>query len=138
MLNIFQISNKEYSYYIKYLDLFPNNELLKIANIKINNLLNKNTPKYLDFFLNNCIHYYYDIFFIDFTTKYFFKKSIIRFKLNLILALHEADYENFNLMMNSSTIKKILLDFTRFLIIVFLFPLWLVFKFIKLNLNKKK
>ena len=138
MLNFFQISNKEYSYYIKYLDLVPNNELLKIANIKINNLLNKNTPKYLDFFLNNCIHYYYDIFFIDFATKFFFKKSIIRFKLNLILALHEADYENFNLMMNSSTIKKILLDFTRFLIIVFLFPVWLVFKFIKLNLNKKK
>ena len=138
MLNFFQISNKEYSYYIKYLDLVPNNELLKIANIKINNLLNKNTPKYLDFFLNNCIHYYYDIFFIDFATKFFFKKSIIRFKLNLILALHEADYENFNLMMNSSTIKKILLDFTRFLIIVFLLPVWLVFKFIKLNLNKKK
>ena len=138
MLNIFQISNKEYLYYIKYLDLIPNNELLKIANIKINNLLNKSGPKYLDFFLNNSIDYYYDIFFIDFATKYFFKKSIIRFKLNLILALHEADYENFNLMMNSSTIKKILLDFTRFLIIVFLFPVWLVFKFIKLNLNKKK
>ena len=138
MLNIFQISNKEYLYYIKYLDLIPNNELLKIANIKINNLLNKSGPKYLDFFLNNSIHYYYDIFFIDFATRYFFKKSIIRFKLNLILALHEADYENFNLMINSSTIKKILLDFTRFLIIVFLFPVWLVFKFIKLNLNKKK
>ena len=95
--------------------------------------------KNTDFFLNSCIRYYFDIFFLDFLSKFFFRKSIIRLKLNLILALQEADYNNFNYMIETSTIKEAIFDTLKYLIISVTFPIWLIYKFLlfKLILIKK-
>ena len=62
----FKISNKEYSFYIKYFNLIENKKLLDIANIRIEKYINNNSLKNKDFFLNSCIKYYFDIFFLDF------------------------------------------------------------------------
>ena len=135
----FKISKKEYSFYIKYFNLIENKKLLDIANIRIEKYINNNSLKNTDFFLNSCIKYYFDIFFLDFLSKFFFRKSIIRLKLNLILALQEADYNNFNHMIETSTIKEAIFDTLKYLIISVTFPTWLIYKFLlfKLILIKK-
>ncbi len=135
----FKISNKEYSFYIKYFNLIENKELLHSANIRIENYINFNPMKYSDFFLNNCILHYLDIFFLDFLSKFFFRRSIIRLKLNMILAIQEAEYNNFNHMIDSSNLKVIILDLLKFSLVLFTFPIWLFYKFLifKLNLLSK-
>ena len=130
----FKISKKEYSFYIKYFNLIENQKLLDIANIRIEKYINNNSLKNTDFFLNSCIRYYFDIFFLDFLSKFFFRKSIIRLKLNLILALQEADYNNFNHMIETSTIKKAIFDTLKYLIISVTFPAWLIYKFLLFKL----
>jgi len=130
----FKISNKEYSFYIKYFNLIENQKLLDIANIRIEKYINNNSLKNTDFFLNSCIRYYFDIFFLDFLSKFFFRKSIIRLKLNLILALQEADYNNFNHMIETSTIKQAIFDTLKYLIISVTFPVWLIYKFLLFKL----
>ena len=130
----FKISKKEYSFYIKYFNLIENKKLLDIANIRIEKYINNNSLKNTDFFLNSCIKYYFDIFFLDFLSKFFFRKSIIRLKLNLILALQEADYNNFNHMIETSTIKEAIFDTLKYLIISVTFPTWLIYKFLLFNL----
>ncbi len=135
----FNISNQEYLFYIKYLNLIENKKLMQAANIRIENYLNYNPIRYTDFFLNSCLKHYFDIFFLDFISKFFFRRSIIRLKLNMILALQEAEYDNFNHMIDSSNIKVIILDILRFSIILPTFPIWLLYKFLifKLNLVSK-
>ena len=135
----FKISKKEYLFYIKYFNLIKNEKLLHSANTRIENYVNSNTMKYMDYFLNSCLQSYFDIFFLDFLSKFFFRRSIIRLKLNMILALQEADYDNFNKMINSANIKIIILDIFKFIIVLLTFPIWLVYKFfiIKLNLVSK-
>tara|TARA_B100001093_G_C26803489_1_gene1004462 strand:- start:187 stop:612 length:426 start_codon:yes stop_codon:yes gene_type:complete len=135
----FKISDKEYSFLIKYFNLIENKTLLHTANIRIENYVNTNSVKYTDFFLNNCLKYYFDIFFLDFLSKFFFRKSIIRLKLNIVLALQEADYENFNHIIETSNIKEAILDFLKYTIILVTFPVWLLYKFLlfKLILIKK-
>ena len=103
----FKISDKEYTFFIKYFNLIENKTLMHNANIRIENYINNNSVKYTDFFLNNCLKYYFDIFYLDFLSKFFFRKSIIRLKLNIVLALQEADYKNFNHMI-FSRINKLL------------------------------
>ena len=134
MNNDFKISNKEYSFYIKYLSLIENKKLLDIANIRIEKYINNNSLKNTDIFLNSCIKYYFDIFFLDFLSKFFFPKSIIRLKLNLILALQEADYNNFNHIIETTTIKEALLDVFKYIIISVTFPVWLIYKFLLFKL----
>ena len=134
MNNDFKISNKEYSFYIKYFNLIENKKLLDIANIRIEKYIDNNSLKNADFFLNSCIKYYLDIFFLDFLSKFFFRKSIIRLKLNLILALQEADYNNFNHMIETSTIKQAIFDTLKYLIISVTFPVWLIYKFLLFKL----
>ncbi len=135
----FKISNKEYSFYVKYFNLIENEELLHSANIRIENYINFNSVKYSDFFLNSCILHYFDIFFLDFLSKFFFRRSIIRLKLNMILAIQEAEYNNFNHMIDSSNLKVIILDLFKFSLILLTFPIWLFYKFLifKLNLLSK-
>ncbi len=57
----------------------------------------------------------------------------------MILALQEADYDNFNRMINSANMKIIILDLFKFIIILLTFPIWLLYKFFifKLNLVSK-
>ena len=135
----FKISDQEYQLYIKYFNLIKNEKLLHSANTRIDNYVNSNTMKYMDYFLNNCLQNYFDVFFLDFLSKFFFQRSIIRLKLNMILALQEADYDNFNQMINSANIKIIILDIFKFIIILLTSPFWLIYKFfiIKLNLVSK-
>ncbi len=131
----FKITNQEYLFYIKYLSLIENKKLLQAANNRIENYVNFNSLKYSDFFLNSCLQYYFDIFFLDFLSKFFFRRSIIRLKLNMILALHEAEYDNFKHMINTSNLKIIILDILKFVIILLTFPIWLLYKFLIFKLN---
>jgi len=131
MNKVFTITVTEYSKYVKYFSLMANSQLLEIANFKIKNYLKDNSISNIDLFLESCNYYYYDIFYLDFVSKFFFKKSFIRFKLNLIVALHESDYENFNNMINNSTVTKSLLDILKFALIFVTSPLWLIYKLLK-------
>lgn len=131
MNKVFTITATEYSKYVKYFSLMDNSQLLEIANFKVKNYLKDNSISNIDLFLESCNCYYYDIFYLDFFSKFFFKKSFIRFKFNLIIALHESDYENFNNMVNNSTITKILLDILKFVFIFITSPLWLIYKLLK-------
>lgn len=139
MIKSFKISKKEYLFYIKYFNLIKNEKLLDTANTRIENYVTSNDMKYIDYFLNSCIQNYSDIFFLDFLSKFFFRRSIIRLKLNMILALQEADYDNFNRMIDSAKMKIIILDLFKFIIILLTFPIWLLYKFFifKLNLVSK-
>jgi len=134
MNNDFKISNKEYSFYIKYLNLIENKKLLDIANIRIEKYINNNSLENTDIFLNSCIKNYFDIFFLDFLSKFFFPKSIVRLKLNLILALQEADYNNFDHIIETTTIKEVILDAFKYIIISVTFPVWLIYKFLLFKL----
>jgi hypothetical protein len=134
----FKISDKEYTFFIKYFNLIENKTLMHNANIRIENYINNNSVKYTDFFLNNCLKYYFDIFYLDFLSKFFFRKSIIRLKLNIVLALQEADYKNFNHIIKTSNINVVILDSLKFLIISATFPIWLLYKFLKFKLISKK
>ena len=134
----FKISDKEYTFFIKYFNLIENKTLMHNANIRIENYINNNSVKYIDFFLNNCLKYYFDIFYLDFLSKFFFRKSIIRLKLNIVLALQEADYKNFNHMIETSNINVVFLDILKYSIISATFPIWLLYKFLKFKLISKK
>ena len=134
----FKISDKEYTFFIKYFNLIENKTLMHNANIRVENYINNNSVKYTDFFLNNCLKYYFDIFYLDFLSKFFFRKSIIRLKLNIVLALQEADYKNFNHMIETSNINIVFLDTLKYSIISATFPIWLLYKFLKFKLISKK
>ena len=134
----FKISDKEYTFFIKYFNLIENKTLMHNANIRIENYINNNSVKYTDFFLNNCLKYYFDIFYLDFLSKFFFRKSVIRLKLNIVLALQEADYKNFNHMIETSNINVVFLDTLKYSIISATFPIWLLYKFLKFKLISKK
>ena len=134
MNNDFKISNKEYTFYIKYFNLIENKKLLDIANIRIEKYINNNSLENTDIFLNSCIKNYFDIFFLDFLSKFFFPKSIVRLKLNLILALQEADYNNFDHIIETTTIKEVILDAFKYIIISVTFPVWLIYKFLLFKL----
>ena len=131
----FKISNQEYLFYIKYFNLIKNEKLLDTANTRIENYVTSNAMKYIDYFLNSCIQNYSDIFFLVFLSKFFFRRSIIRLKLNMILALQESDYDNFNRMIDSANFKIIILDVLKFIIILLTFPIWLLYKFLIFKLN---
>ena len=139
MYQDFKISDKEYTFLVKYFNLIENKKLLNAANIRIENYINNNSVKYTDFFSNNCLKYYLDIFFLDILSKFFFRKSIIRLKLNMVLALQEADYDNFNHMIETTNFKVTILDILKYTIILVTFPVWLLYKFLvfKLTFIKK-
>ena len=135
MIKNFNISDKEYQFYVKYLKLIKNENFRTL--IRLNNYINNNSLSHSDFFLNNSIHYYFDIF-LDFLSKFIFRRSIVRLKLNMILALHEAEFYNFKKMINSSNFKMIILDFFKFVIILITCPIWLLCKFLIFKLKHKQ
>lgn len=135
MNKIFIITNEKYLDYVKYFSLISNSKLLQMSNFKIEKYLKVNSLSKTDLYLENCNHHYYDLFYLDFLSKFFFKKSFIRFKLNLILALHESDYENFTHMVNNTSIIKSLFDICKFTFVLFTSPLWLIYKLFKLKLS---
>lgn len=131
------VTKKKYFNYVKYFSLVSNNEILEIMNLKIKNYLQNNSLSNTDLFLENCNHYYYDLFYLDFLSKFFFKKSFVRYKLNLIIALHEADYKNFDFMINNTNIFKIFLDLFKFTLVFFTSLIWLIYKFFKIKIKIK-
>ena len=138
MIKNYSISDQEYKFYIKYLNLIKNEKLLQSANIRLNNYINNNSLNHSDFFLNSSIHNYIDIFFLDFLSKFIFRRSIVRLKLNMILALHEAEFYNFKKMIKSSNLRIIIGDIFKFVIIFLTCPIWLLCKFLIFKLQPKQ
>jgi len=135
MNKIFAISNEKYLKYVKYFSLMENDKLLQIANIKVKNYLKYNFVTNTDIFLEKCTQNYLDIYYIDLLSKFIFKKSLARFKLNLIIALHESDFENFNYIINNSNLIKSFYDILIFSFVLITSPLWLLSKLVQLKLN---
>ena len=136
MNNKFIISSEQYLKYVKYFSLLENNELLQIANIKVENYLNENLITNTDKFLEKCAHRCFDIYYIDLLSKFIFKKSLARFKLNLIIALHESDFENFNYIIDNSNLTKSFYDIFKFTFVLLTSPFWLLSKLLELKFNK--
>jgi hypothetical protein len=135
------ITRNEYSLYSKYFSLIEQEKILELINRKIANYIKKNKLTKFDYFFKFIELKYIDIFFLDFLSKFFFKKSIIRFQLNIILAVHESEYSNFKNMINKSNIFEVIIDFINLFWIVPLSPFWLLYiiirsKFIKYYDNK--
>ena len=135
MNKIFAISNEKYLKYVKYFSLMEKDKLLQIANIKVENYLKYNFVTNTDIFLEKCTQNYLDIYYIDLLSKFIFKKSLARFKLNLIIALHESDFENFNYIINNSNLIKSFYDILIFSFVLITSPLWLLSKLVQLKLN---
>ena len=138
--NIF-ITRNTYSLYSKYFSLIEQEKILELTNRKISNYIKKNKLTKFDYYLKSIELKYIDIFFLDFLSKFFFKKSIIRFQLNIILAIHESEYSNFKNMINKSNIFEVMIDFINLFWIVPLSPFWLLYiimrsKFINYYDNK--
>ena len=112
-----------------------NDKLLQIANIKVKNYLKYNFVTNTDIFLEKCTQNYLDIYYIDLLSKFIFKKSLARFKLNLIIALHESDFENFNYIINNSNLIKSFYDILIFSFVLITSPLWLLSKLVQSKLN---
>ena len=53
----------------------------------------------------------------------------------MILALQEAEYNNFNQMIDNANIKVIILDTLKFTIILLTFPIWMIYKFLRFKFN---
>ena len=121
---------------MKYFYLLENNKLLQIANIKVENYLNENLITITDIFLEKCANRYLDIYYIDLLSKFIFKKSLARFKLNLIIALHESDFENFNYIINNSNLTKSFYDIFKFTFVLLTSPLWLLSKLLESMFNR--
>ena len=135
MNKIFAISNEKYLKYVKYFSLMEKDKLLQIANIKVENYLKYNFVTNTDIFLEKCTQNYLDIYYIDLLSKFIFKKSLARFKLNLIIALHESDFENFNYIINNSNLIKSFYDILIFSFVLITSPLWLLSKLVQSKLN---
>ena len=135
MNKIFTISNEKYLKYVKYFSLMEKDKLLQIANIKVENYLKYNFVTNTDIFLEKCTQNYLDIYYIDLLSKFIFKKSIARFKLNLIIALHESDFKNFNYMIDNSNLIKSFYDMLIFSFVLITSPLWLLSKLVQTKLN---
>ena len=98
----FLITSEEYKSFVKYFSLISKKNILYIANKKITIFLIDNNISKIDLFLQNLEKNFINLYYLDFICRFFFKNTIIRYKLNLILALHEADYDNFNIILKNS------------------------------------
>ena len=65
MKKSFKITNQEYFFYIKYLDLIENEKLLNAANNRIEKYMHSNPINKTDHFLNYSMQNYFDLFFLD-------------------------------------------------------------------------
>lgn len=127
----------EYENFIRYLSLNYNKKIHNIANNEIKKYSKENSSL-LFFFETYSEKNFINFFYLDFLTKYFFKNSFFRFKLNLILALNEADYDNFNMMRTENSSLSLLKNFVIFAFIIVSTPFWLIIKIIIFTYNKVK
>lgn len=122
----FLITSEEYESIVKYFSLVSKKNILCIANKKIKIFLFDNNISKIDLLLQNLEKNFINLYYLDFISRFFFKSTIIRYKLNLILALHEADYDNFNIILKNSLIT-LLIDLCIFALIAITVPVWILF-----------
>ena len=122
--NIFQLDYNEYQLLSSYLKLEPKKEIFNILNQKL--LIFSDYKKFnkIDVFLKKIKKNIINIYYLDFVTKFFFKKSILRYQLNLILALHESDYDNFHILIKNRGIYTVFYEILIFIYISISFPVW--------------
>ncbi len=124
------LNKLEYVNFVKYLSIEYNEEIYDVANYEIKKYFEKNSSILFDLIVLNSEKYFINFFYLDFLTKYFFKNSLFRFKLNLILAINEADFGNFNIMRMKNSYLSLFKNFIIFAFIMLTTPVWLTLKFI--------
>tara|TARA_Y100000816_G_C26107656_1_gene589213 strand:+ start:3319 stop:3759 length:441 start_codon:yes stop_codon:yes gene_type:complete len=129
-MNIKMLDKIEYENFAKYLSVNYSEEIHNIANNEIEKHAKKHSSSLFDIFENNSEKNFINFFYLDFLSKYFFKNSFFRFKLNLILALNEADYENFNIMRRENSLLSLAKSLIIFVLIAISAPFWLILRII--------
>lgn len=128
----------EYKNFAKYLSVNYSEKIHNITNNEIKKYAKKHSLSLFDIFENNSEKNFINFFYLDFLSKYFFKNSFFRFKLNLILALNEADYENFNIMRRENSLFSLAKSLIIFVLIGISAPFWLILRIIILSNDKVK
>ena len=124
------LNKLEYVNFVKYLSIEYNEEIYDVANYEIKKYFEKNSSILFDLIVLNSEKYFINFFYLNFLNKYFFKNSLFRFKLNLILAINEADFGNFNIMRMKNSYLSLFKNFIIFAFIMLTTPVWLTLKFI--------
>ena len=104
--NIFQLDYSEYERLSSYLKLETKEEIFNILNQKLLLFSKYKNFSRLDVFIKKIKKNIINIYYLDFFIKFFFKKSILRYQLNLILAIHESDYDNFQIILKNRNILQ--------------------------------
>ena len=137
-MNIKMLDKIEYKNFAKYLSVNYSEKIHNITNNEIKKYSKKHSLSLFDIFENNSEKNFINFFYLDFLSKYFFKNSFFRFKLNLILALNEADYENFNIMRRENSLFSLAKSLIIFVLIGISAPFWLILRIIILSNDKVK
>ena len=122
--NIFQLDYSEYERLSSYLKLETKDEIFNILNQKLLLFSKYKNFNRLDVFIKKIKKNIINIYYLDFFIKFFFKKSILRYQLNLILALHESDYDNFQIILKNRNIYIVFYELLMFLFVLISFPIW--------------
>jgi len=122
--NIFQLDYSEYERLSSYLKLETKDEIFNILNQKLLLFSKYKNFSRLDVFIKKIKKNIINIYYLDFFIKFFFKKSILRYQLNLILALHESDYDNFQIILKNRNIYIVFYELLMFVFVLISFPIW--------------
>lgn len=122
--NIFQLDYSEYELLSSYLKLEIKEEIFNILNKKLLLFSKYKNFSRLDVFIKKIKKNIINIYYLDFFIKFFFKKSILRYQLNLILALHESDYDNFQIILKNRNIYIVFYELLMFVFVLISFPIW--------------
>jgi hypothetical protein len=122
--NIFQLDYGEYERLSSYLKLEIKEEIFNILNKKLLLFSRYKNFSRLDIFIKKIKKNIINIYYLDFFIKFFFKKSILRYQLNLILALHESDYDNFQIILKNRNIYILFYELLMFVFVLISFPIW--------------
>jgi hypothetical protein len=124
--NIFQLDYSEYEGLSSYLKLESKEEIFNILNRKLLLFSKYKNCSRLDVFIKKIKKNIINIYYLDFFIKFFFKKSILRYQLNLILALHESDYDNFQIILKNRSIYIVFYELLMFVFVLISFPFWIL------------
>jgi hypothetical protein len=124
--NIFQLDYSEYERLSSYLKLETKDEIFNILNQKLLLFSKYKNFSRLDVFIKKIKKNIINIYYLDFFIKFFFKKSILRYQLNLILALHESDYDNFQIILKNRSIYIVFYELLMFVFVLISFPFWIL------------
>ena len=124
--NIFQLDYSEYERLSSYLKLETKEEIFNILNQKLLLFSKYKNFSRLDVFIKKIKKNIINIYYLDFFIKFFFKKSVLRYQLNLILAIHESDYDNFQIILKNRNIYILFYELLMFVFVLISFPIWLL------------